>query len=212
MAPGKYALLPATAGALEHAVLEQWRTEHLFARTLAAAEGRPEFVFYEGPPTANGLPGHAPRVLPHHQGPVLPPPCNARVPCRAKSGMGYSRTSGRDRSREVAGDHGQGADRGVRRRALQRVVPRERLEIPRGVGAAQRTDRVLAGFRRSVRHVRAQVRGERVVGARDAVEARVSLRGAQDPAVLPALRDRAVESRSWPWDTATSRTRASMWR
>ena len=57
MAPGKYALLPATAGALEHAVLEQWRTEHLFARTLAAAEGRPEFVFYEGPPTANGLPG-----------------------------------------------------------------------------------------------------------------------------------------------------------
>jgi isoleucyl-tRNA synthetase len=57
MAPGKYALLPATPGALENAVLEQWRTEHLFARTLAAAEGRPEFVFYEGPPTANGLPG-----------------------------------------------------------------------------------------------------------------------------------------------------------
>ncbi len=57
MSPGKYALLPATAGALENAVLEQWRTEHLFARTLAAAEGRPEFVFYEGPPTANGLPG-----------------------------------------------------------------------------------------------------------------------------------------------------------
>ncbi|MFI5249832.1 MAG: isoleucine--tRNA ligase [Gemmatimonadales bacterium] len=57
VAPAPYALLPATAEALETQILAQWRTEHLFARSLAASEGRPEFVFYEGPPTANGLPG-----------------------------------------------------------------------------------------------------------------------------------------------------------
>ncbi|MFF4605495.1 isoleucine--tRNA ligase [Streptomyces sp. NPDC001339] len=43
--------------ALEHAVLEFWQEQKVFARTLAQSEGRPEWVFYEGPPTANGMPG-----------------------------------------------------------------------------------------------------------------------------------------------------------
>ncbi len=38
-------------------MLTQWETEHLFRQTLAASAGRPPFVFYEGPPTANGRPG-----------------------------------------------------------------------------------------------------------------------------------------------------------
>ncbi|THA26881.1 isoleucine--tRNA ligase [Streptomyces sp. RKND-216] len=43
--------------ALEHAVLDFWREHKVFARTLEQSEGRPEWVFYEGPPTANGMPG-----------------------------------------------------------------------------------------------------------------------------------------------------------
>ena len=43
--------------ALDHAVLELWRDGHVFARSLELSEGRPEWVFYEGPPTANGMPG-----------------------------------------------------------------------------------------------------------------------------------------------------------
>ncbi|MEU9124719.1 isoleucine--tRNA ligase [Streptomyces sp. NPDC048506] len=43
--------------ALEHAVLEFWQEQKVFARTLQQSEGRPEWVFYEGPPTANGMPG-----------------------------------------------------------------------------------------------------------------------------------------------------------
>ncbi|MEX2178726.1 MAG: isoleucine--tRNA ligase [Gemmatimonadaceae bacterium] len=42
---------------LEREMLERWRAEHLFERTLAAREGAPSFVFFEGPPTANGRPG-----------------------------------------------------------------------------------------------------------------------------------------------------------
>ena len=38
-------------------VLDQWQEEDLFARTLALREGAPSFVFYEGPPSANGMPG-----------------------------------------------------------------------------------------------------------------------------------------------------------
>lgn len=43
--------------ALEHAVLDFWQEQKVFARTLQQSEGRPEWVFYEGPPTANGMPG-----------------------------------------------------------------------------------------------------------------------------------------------------------
>jgi isoleucyl-tRNA synthetase len=42
---------------LEKQVLEFWRREQVFARIIAAGEGKPKFVFYEGPPTANGRPG-----------------------------------------------------------------------------------------------------------------------------------------------------------
>ena len=53
----KYPEYPTSAVALEEAVLELWRKEDLFRETLRATEGKPEFVFYEGPPTANGRPG-----------------------------------------------------------------------------------------------------------------------------------------------------------
>ncbi|MBB1244138.1 isoleucine--tRNA ligase [Streptomyces durbertensis] len=42
---------------LEHAVLDFWREQKIFNRSLEQSEGRPEWVFYEGPPTANGMPG-----------------------------------------------------------------------------------------------------------------------------------------------------------
>ncbi len=43
--------------ALETRVLEQWRAGDVFAESLRRREGAPEWVFYEGPPTANGRPG-----------------------------------------------------------------------------------------------------------------------------------------------------------
>jgi isoleucyl-tRNA synthetase len=53
----RYPELPESLIALEEQTLERWREEDLFHQTLAAtADGEP-FVFYEGPPTANGRPG-----------------------------------------------------------------------------------------------------------------------------------------------------------
>ncbi|HEX9482202.1 MAG TPA: isoleucine--tRNA ligase [Solirubrobacteraceae bacterium] len=43
--------------AMEQEVLARWRERDIFAASLAAREGAPEWVFYEGPPTANGPPG-----------------------------------------------------------------------------------------------------------------------------------------------------------
>jgi isoleucyl-tRNA synthetase len=43
--------------ALEHGVLTRWREDDVFAESMRRREGNPEWVFYEGPPTANGRPG-----------------------------------------------------------------------------------------------------------------------------------------------------------
>jgi isoleucyl-tRNA synthetase len=42
---------------MEAEVRRFWKDRDIFARSVKQREGRPFFVFYEGPPTANGLPG-----------------------------------------------------------------------------------------------------------------------------------------------------------
>src|SRR5437016_10760439 len=46
-----------SADALEKQLLAAWKHERLFQKTQEAARYGPPFVFYEGPPTANGRPG-----------------------------------------------------------------------------------------------------------------------------------------------------------
>jgi len=41
----------------EEAVLEFWKENKIFEKSLKQTEGKKEFIFYEGPPTANGKPG-----------------------------------------------------------------------------------------------------------------------------------------------------------
>ena len=55
----RFRLLPTdrSPDELEKEMLSLWKEEKLFHQTLAQGEGKPEFVFFEGPPTANGRPG-----------------------------------------------------------------------------------------------------------------------------------------------------------
>src|SRR5438128_4345532 len=46
-----------SADELEKQLLAAWKHERLFQKTQEAARYGPPFVFYEGPPTANGRPG-----------------------------------------------------------------------------------------------------------------------------------------------------------
>ncbi len=66
--------------ALEREVLDRWERTDVFGRSLARTAGGPQWVFYEGPPTANGKPGA------HHT--------EARavkdIYCRYKTMQGYS--------------------------------------------------------------------------------------------------------------------------
>ena len=45
------------ADRMEQELLARWKDERLFEQTLAATRDGPPFVFFEGPPTANGKPG-----------------------------------------------------------------------------------------------------------------------------------------------------------
>jgi isoleucyl-tRNA synthetase len=52
---------PVPAGldlpAIDHEMLARWRKEGVFQASLRQTEGGPRWTFYEGPPTANGMPG-----------------------------------------------------------------------------------------------------------------------------------------------------------
>ncbi len=45
--------LPTVAGE----VLNFWKKENVFDKSVTTREGKPQYVFFEGPPSANGLPG-----------------------------------------------------------------------------------------------------------------------------------------------------------
>ena len=38
-------------------IMDRWKKRNTFAKSLELREGAPEFVFFEGPPSANGMPG-----------------------------------------------------------------------------------------------------------------------------------------------------------
>ena len=56
---GPFAALPPQVDlpALEQEILQRWEADKVFARSMEATADRPQWVFYEGPPTANGRPG-----------------------------------------------------------------------------------------------------------------------------------------------------------
>ena len=55
----RFPALPARPDlpALEHEMLARWREGKVFERSLEQTTGGPLWTFYEGPPTANGIPG-----------------------------------------------------------------------------------------------------------------------------------------------------------
>jgi isoleucyl-tRNA synthetase len=37
--------------------LQFWKAQHIFEKSITTREGQENYVFYEGPPSANGMPG-----------------------------------------------------------------------------------------------------------------------------------------------------------
>ena len=180
---------------LEEEVLQRWRERDVFHESVRRRQGAEPYVFYEGPPTANGRPGSAPRAGARVQGHLPALPDHARPLRRAQGRLGLPRPAGRDRGRAEARLHLQGRHRALRHRRVQRQVPRVGVRVPRGLERADRADRLLGRPRRSVPHARAVVHRVGVVGAEDDVGARTAVRGLQGRPVLRPLRHRAVLAR-----------------
>ena len=64
---------------LESEILHTWEVNDIFNKSISMHEGKPEFTFYEGPPTANGRPG-----IHHVMGRTL-----KDIMCRYKTMQGY---------------------------------------------------------------------------------------------------------------------------
>ena len=69
----------------EKQVEKFWEDNQIFEKSMKVREGNPSYVFYDGPPTANGKPhiGHV--ETPYHEG----------LSGAEKSRLGYPRTAGR---------------------------------------------------------------------------------------------------------------------
>ena len=128
---------------LETSVLDFWKQRDIIQRSMTEREGAPSYVFYEGPPTANGLPGI------HH---VLARVFKDLFP-RYKTMRGYHclrrggwDTHGLPVELEVEKELGlesKSRNRKVRHGRVQRTVQAERVPLRQRVGAAHRAHRLL---------------------------------------------------------------------
>ncbi len=55
--PEQKAITKSPHAEREERILARWKEKGIFEQTLKQTEGKKEFIFYEGPPTANGRPG-----------------------------------------------------------------------------------------------------------------------------------------------------------
>ena len=141
------------------------RTRICSERTLEARARRADLRVLRGPADGERPAGHPPRLLAHDQGSVLPPPRDEGTSRAAQSGMGHARPAGGDRGREAARHQRQAADRGARRGRVQPAVPRERVQVPRRLGEAQRAHR-RTGSTTSIRTSRTTTTTSRACGGR----------------------------------------------
>ena len=173
---------------LEEQILAWWGEADVFRRSLEQREGSPTWIFYEGPPTANGKPGIHHVEAAHVQGRLSAVQDDDRSPRAPEGRLGLPRTAGRDRGREADRDDREEGHRGVRRGRVQPAVPRVGVPLRRGVRTPHATDRLLD---RHVRRLPDDGHGLHRVGvvvAEGAPSPRVVGRRPQGHGVLPALR------------------------
>jgi hypothetical protein len=172
---------------LEEEVLELWKANDTFRKSV---DERPEdklFVFYEGPPTANNRPGV------HH---VLARAFKDLFP-RYKTMRGHRvprkggwDTHGLPVELEVERELGLKTKPEIEEFGVEEFNKRCRESVFRYVQEWEKLpDRDVGGHARPVPHVRQRLHRERVVDRAAAVGARLAVPGLPLDAALPALRD-----------------------
>ena len=154
---------------LERDQLNFWREKKIFQRTMSEREGNESFVFYEGPPTANGKPGS------HH---VLARAFKDMFP-RYKVMRGYYclRSGGWDTHGlpvEIEVEKGDVAFEDARRLDVGGVVRAHDDDVVAGIEQRDRNDEERRGRSRGEQHI---VRAEPAAGARGEQRAQARMPG-----------------------------------
>ena len=79
----------------EKEVEKFWDENHIFEKSIEEREGCPEYIFYDGPPTANGKAAHRTCADTCHQGHDPALPYDEGLHGAEKGRMGHPRTAGR---------------------------------------------------------------------------------------------------------------------
>ena len=180
-------------------VLRFWKDRDTYRKTLAAREGAPPFVFYEGPPTANGMP-HPGHCLTRAIKDLFPRYKTMRgYRCERKAGWD---THGLPVETEVAKDlpraGGLHSKEDIEEYGIEPFIHKCQESVWRymkRVGTPHRADRLLGRSQERVRHVPPELHRERVVVAEEAVRPRAAVQGAQDRLVVGPGRDGAIGGR-----------------
>ena len=132
--------------------VKQWKEEDLLHKCVTARDGQPKFVFYEGPPTANGKPGIHHVMARTAKGFHLPLQDHEGIPGQQKGRMGHPWTACRNRSGKTAEYERQTGYREIRHQGIQRKVQRVRFHIHRHVERDDRENGLPGGFGRPIYH------------------------------------------------------------
>jgi isoleucyl-tRNA synthetase len=127
-------------------VLKKWDENQVFAKSMTEREGCPSFVFYEGPPSANGMPGI------HH---VMARSIKD-IFCRYKTMKGYQvkRKAGWD-THGLPVELGVEKAMGITKEDIGKCcLPQGRDEIHERVGGPYSPNGVLGGYETPVYHIR----------------------------------------------------------
>jgi hypothetical protein len=154
---------------LEERIIELWRKNNTFIRSVEARQGGPRFVLYEGPPTANASPGI------HF---VMPPVFKDIIP-RYKAMKGYyaPRIGGWD-------THGLPVELEV----VQCPLPGERLPLHQRVRSPDGAHRLLDRYGKRLCHFQERVHRDLLVDNQADMGQRPSLPGLSGNAPLSAMR------------------------
>ena len=182
--------------AMEREVLALWEDAKTFDTSLRQTEGGPTVDVLRGPADGERPARRAPRGGPGLQGRLPAVQDHAGLPRGPEGRLGLPRPPRRDRGGEGARLQRQGRHRGLRRRRVQREVPRVGAAARRRVRGDDPAARLLGRRRRPVPDDGPGVRAERLVVAQAGLRQGPARRGLPGRAVLPALRHRSVRPRA----------------
>ncbi len=190
--------VPANANfpQLEEEILKFWKEHKIYEQSLERRAGSDKFVFYEGPPTANGMP-HPGHCLTRAIKDLFPRYKTMRgFYCERKGGWD---THGLPVEVEVCKELGIHSKEEIEAFGIEPFIQKCQQSVWRYMQEWERlTERL--GFwihlRQSLCHLPSKLRRERVVVAEESVRPRLAISRTQDRLVVGARRHGLVERRS----------------